>query len=90
MRLRGRVDANQAEIVTALRACGRRVLLLSAIGKGCPDLLVGWPGNNVLIEVKTADGVLTPDQVAFFNTWTGPKAVVRTVAEALEATGIRK
>lgn len=89
MRSRGRVDANQAAIVKALRAAGRRVLVLSAVGKGCPDLLVSWPGHNLLMECKMQDGKLTPDQERFFNDWTGPVCVVRSAAEALAATGVR-
>jgi hypothetical protein len=52
MRLRGRVDGNQAEVVKALRACGMSVQVLSAVGSGCPDLLVGWHGRNFLVETK--------------------------------------
>lgn len=46
-------DANQAAIIEALRGipdCS--VLVLSAVGRGCPDLLVGYRGANLLVEVK--------------------------------------
>lgn len=49
---KGRVDANQTETVKALRAAGMSVQILSGIGQGCPDLLVGFRGCNVLIELK--------------------------------------
>lgn len=49
----GKPDANQAEIVEALRGIPEcSVLLLSAVGKGCPDLLVGYRGFNFLFEIK--------------------------------------
>ncbi len=46
------VDANQGEIVKALRALGWSVELIHRVGKGVPDLLVGAYGLNILIEVK--------------------------------------
>jgi hypothetical protein len=85
MRLRARRDANHAEIVKALRAAGRRVLDLGAVGKGCPDLLVAAHGRLVLLEVKAPGGTLTPDQRTFAAAW--PVVVVRSPAEAIAATG---
>ena len=57
------------------------------MGKGVPDLLAGTPRGNTLLEIKTDDGDLEPAQREFFATWPGPKAVVRTLAEALAAVG---
>ena len=71
-----------------LRARGVRVLDLGSVGGGCPDLLTGRPGSNMLLEVKDDDGDLTPAQRRFFDTWPGPKAVVRSLAEALAVTGV--
>jgi len=88
-----RVDANQAEIVDALRKVGCTVQPLHAVGQGVPDLLVGYRGNNVLIEVKDGSKPpsarkLTPDQVKWHGDWRGHVAVVSTVAEAIAAVGI--
>ena len=90
MRRAARVDANQAEIVEALRAAGVSVLVLSQLGRGTPDLLLGTHMGNLLLEVK--DGAkppsarkLTPDEERFFSTWRGPKAVVHSTATAFEA-----
>lgn len=93
MRLRARADGNQTAVVQALRQAGRSVLVLSGVGRGCPDLLVGWPGGNLLLEVKDGSKPpsarkLTPDEADFFVRWRGPCAVVSSVAEALAATGI--
>jgi Holliday junction resolvase len=52
MRRAARVDRNQSEIVTALRSLGCSVQPLHTIGSGCPDLLIGIDGQNLLIEVK--------------------------------------
>ena len=76
-----RVDANQGEIVEALRRCGCQVLSLAAVGKGCPDLLVSNHGDLYLLEVKTDRGKLTSEQVIFHAAW--PVTVVRTVTQAL-------
>jgi len=77
-----KVDANQTEIVKHLRKLQASVQILSAVGKGCPDLLVGYKGHNILMEVKVKKGKLTPDQVVWHLTWHGAVVIVRTPAEA--------
>ncbi len=81
MRTASRTDANQAALVSALRVAGASVELLHGVGKGCPDLLVGYRDQNYLLEVK--DGAkkpsarrLTADQDAWIQTWHGQVAVV--------------
>lgn len=88
MRQRARADSNQTAIVEALRAAGCTVLHLHQVGGGCPDVLAGIDGRNVLIEIK--DGTrppsrraLTADEHAFHAAWRGQIAVASTVAEAL-------
>lgn len=51
----GRIDENEPAIVAALKARGVSVQRLKDVGKGCPDLLCGYNGLTVLIEVKRAD-----------------------------------
>lgn len=46
-----RRDANEDEIVKALRAVGASVTMLSGVD-GIPDLLVGHQGRTFLLEVK--------------------------------------
>lgn len=80
-----RTDGNHAEIVRALRAAGITVVDLSAIGEGCPDLLIGFGGVNSLIEIKTATGGLDADQVDFIDGWRGARvAVVRDSLAAIQ------
>jgi hypothetical protein len=62
------VDANQEQIVSALRAAGAYVWII-----GLPiDLLVGFKGHTFLVEIK--DGPkkrLTKLQTDFFENWCG-------------------
>lgn len=88
MRMYGKVDANQAEIVKALRQVGMSVLSLAPMGKGCPDLLVADDDSYFLIEVKGPKGKLTDDQVAFIADWRGVVHIARTVDEALNIVGV--
>ncbi len=87
-RTAAKVDANQSRIVSALRKVGASVQPLHAVGKGCPDLLVGWRGCNFLIEVKDGEKVaskqkLNADQCAWHGSWAGQVAVARSEDEAL-------
>lgn len=83
MRLKARIDGNQASIVAALRARGWTVQSLAAVGKGVPDLLVGAHGCNVLLEVKAGAAKLRAVQEAWHRDWRGQAAVVRTADEAI-------
>ena len=83
-----RVDANQTEIVEALRAVGASVFLLHAVGCGCPDLLVGFRGVNYLLEIKCGrHAKLTQAEQRFFVAWNGRAEVVRTVDDVYKVIG---
>ena len=88
MRLRGKVDNNQPEIVKALRKCGVSVQSLANIGSGCVDLLTGYMHVNRLLEVKQEGANLTPKETDWHRRWNGQLCVVRTVEEALIVHGI--
>ncbi len=89
MRRAARVDANQDQIVSALRACGAYVRIVTQ-GEGLPDLLVGYRGHTLLLEVKDGRKVpsarkLTEAEEKFFMEWTGGLlAKVDSVEEALD------
>ncbi len=87
MRYAARTDSTQAAIVEALRKAGCSVLLLHRVGQGCPDVLAGKDNRNVLIEVKSERGTLTPAEVAWLRDWRGQAAVCYTVDDALRAIG---
>lgn len=86
-----KIDANQRDIVKALQLAGASVCDLSGAGRGVPDLLVGYQGRNLLMEVKRpwekgiakSDLNLTPPQQEFFAEWLGQVATVTTPEEAL-------
>ena len=86
MRYAARVDANQTEIVMALRKAGAYVWVI-----GLPvDLLVGYKDRTFLVEVKTTSKKrLTSLQADFFNNWTGSTlARIDSVEAALNMIGI--
>jgi hypothetical protein len=87
MRRARRADANQKAIVEALRTAGRSVAVISDVGRGVPDLIVGVRSRTFLLEVKAAGAALTPDEDAWHRQWRGHVAIVRTPQEAIEATG---
>jgi hypothetical protein len=84
MRRAARVDANQEQIVSALRAAGAYVWII-----GLPvDLLVGYKDHTFLVEIKTdSKKRLTKLQTDFFENWCGgtlcridsPEAALRMI-----------
>ena len=85
-----KIDINQPKIVDQLRQCGISVQVLSAVGKGCPDLLCGVGGRNFLLELKNPDQppskqALTAEEAIWHNEWKGKVAIVRDIDEALAA-----
>ena len=85
MRKYGKIDLIQHEIVQGLRETGHTVLILSSMGMGCPDILVGRGGVNILEEIKLPKGKLTDDQVDWHCKWKGQVAIVRSLLEAITA-----
>lgn len=51
-------DDNQKQVVKALRGIGALVYTMHQVGGGFPDLLVGWRGRWLPVEVK--DGSKPP------------------------------
>lgn len=88
MRRAARVDNNQEQIVRALRSAGCTVEILSSVGLGVPDLLVGARRSNYLLEVKDEDGTETVAQVEWAARWRGQRAIVRSSLEALRVVGV--
>jgi hypothetical protein len=85
MRRAAKVDANQSLVVEEFRRLGASVQCLHTVGKGCPDLLIGWRTKNYLIEVKDGPKAnLTPDQVIWHYEWTGQADVIRSVADVAD------
>jgi Holliday junction resolvase len=84
-----RVDCNQKDIVHALRTFGATVVDLSGVGKGCPDLLIGFKGKTYLIEVKKdSKAKFTPQQLQFNELWIG--GIIARIESIDEAIALLK
>lgn len=82
-----KVDANQPEIVKALRGAGWYVLIISQL-KNCCDIIASKDGRTVAIEIK--DGAkpksqqkLSTGEEKFRDEWKGEYALVTSIEEAL-------
>jgi hypothetical protein len=85
MRYAARSDANQSEIVVALRASGASVFVL----KLPVDLLVGYSGKTALVEVKDPTSAygkkgLNQNQSAFLLGWNGGTVALIDSVEAAQ------
>jgi len=85
MRHAARVDANQGEIVAALRASGASVFVL----KLPVDLLVGYAGKTALVEIKDPTSRygkkgLNVKQSAFLMGWNGGTVALIDSVEAAQ------
>jgi hypothetical protein len=88
MRYAARVDANQTQIVSALRAAGAYVWVI-----GLPvDLLVGYKNHTFLVEIKTdSKKRLTKLQADFFENWSGSTlARIDSPEAALRMIGVKR
>lgn len=96
MRRAAKIDANQTQVVIALRAAGATVQSLAAVGQGVPDLLVGFQGKTMLMEVKDgrrppSERQLTEQQLTWHGAWRGGTlCVVDGPDAALRAIGVLK
>lgn len=82
-----KVDKNQGDIMTALRARGATVYVLAKP----VDLAVGYRGVNLLLEIKNPERMNrsrrtahTEAQMEFFKTWRGQVASTETIEGAIE------
>lgn len=96
MRKYGKIDGNQDQVVSALRAAGATVQSLAAVGDGVPDLLVGYRGHTMLFEVKDgrkppSQRKMTPEQQKWHAAWNGGTlCIVDGPEAALRAIGVIK
>ena len=84
MRRASKVDANQPEIVAALRRAGAIVTPMHQAGRGIADLAVSYRQRWLWIEVKSDDGELNRLQKAWIGSQRAPVYVVKSPAEAIE------
>lgn len=84
MRRAARTDGNHADVVAALRGIGAAAWYL----REPVDLLVGFRGINLLLEIKDgtkppSERALTAKEAEFIATWPGQRAVVLSAEEAV-------
>lgn len=84
-----RIDANQPAIVEYFRSRGASVQILSSVGNGCPDLMIGYRSATVPVEVKDGSKppsrqALTADEAMWMSNWAGSYRIVRSEADAEE------
>lgn len=89
-----RTDRIQSEIVSALRKHGASVQPIHQLGRGIPDLLVGYGGRNFLLELKDGSKPpsarrLTPDEREWHQQWKGQAAIVNSAEEAIKLIGLK-
>ena len=94
MRVRGRIDDNQKEVVSQLRKLGVSVAITSMLGKGFPDLVLGHQNKNFLIELKDGSKTksrktLTEDEAKFFNDWRGQVDKCESLDDICKIIGIK-
>jgi hypothetical protein len=82
VRRAARKDANQTEMVKALRRHEFKVAITHRLGDGMPDIIASGPlaatGRWALlwVEVKSPGGVLTPDEREFHDRWHDAPVIV--------------
>jgi hypothetical protein len=84
-----RTDSNHAEIIKALRKIPNlSVFSTHEVGKGFPDIVIGYNGINYLMEIKDGNKPpsarkLTDAEVKFHNDWRGQIKIVNNLDEVL-------
>jgi Holliday junction resolvase len=88
-----KIDANQSELVKIMRDMGVSVKITSSAHDGMTDLVVGFGGITVLVEVK--DGSRSPSerkftqkQVEFHSSFAGAITVIETVDQAIQLVNL--
>lgn len=84
----GRTDANQIEIVAALRAAGAVVTILSDAGNGIPDTLSSFRDKWYLAEIKMPGKKLTKCERDWMAEQQAAVHILYTTEDALKMLGV--
>ena len=89
IRRAAKIDDNQNELVALIRAMGVSVAITSAAHDGFTDLVMGFGGVTVLVEIKDGSKEpsrrkLTPPQKIFHGSFKGAITVIETEQQAIE------
>lgn len=87
-----KVDSNQRLLVEQMRQLGMTVSHTHMIGKGFPDVVVGYRGRNYLFEIKNplqapSKRKLTQDEIIWHDRWRGQVSVVESIDDVLKIVG---
>ena len=93
MRRAARTDDNQQDIISEFRRLGCSVLDMSRLGEGTPDLLIGYAGQCMLVEVKNgkkppSKRVLTGPQIDFWMSWKANPRVVKNLDDVAKTVNV--
>lgn len=89
-----RIDLNHKSIVEGLRDIGASVLSLAPLGKGAPDIAVGYRGSNTFMEIKNplmppSKRRLTDAELEWHAAWNGQVTVITSLEDALRVIGAK-
>lgn len=89
-----KTDRNHKEIIDKCRTIsGLSVFSTHSIGKGFPDIVIGYKSKNYLIEIKDGEKPqsqrkLTKDEVIFFENWNGQVDIANNFDDVKNILGI--
>lgn len=85
MRRAARADINQPDIVRKLRSMGASIWHTHTLGRGGPDIVIGYCGVNVLAEIKRDEREqLTLAEYKFHAAWRGHIVTIRNERDAVQ------
>lgn len=90
-----RTDSNQKKIMDMCRSIPTlSVFSTHTIGKGFPDIIIGYRGKNYLFEIKDGEKPksatkLTEAEREFHRRWNGHVAIAYSFDDILNALNIR-
>jgi hypothetical protein len=84
-----KTDANHKEIIDGCRKIPSiSVFSTHMVGKGFPDIVIGYKGINYLVEIKDgkkskSQKKLTNDEIKFHASWCGQVNIVENIDDVL-------
>jgi len=84
-----KTDANHKEIMDGCRMVpSLSVFSTHMVGKGFPDIVIGYKGINYLVEIKDGKKMksqkkLTDDEIKFHGSWNGQIIVAENLDDIL-------
>lgn len=89
-----KTDLNHKEIIDKLRQIPNlSVFSTHTIGKGFPDIVIGYKDKNYLVEIKSKkntikENTLTPAEMKFFLDWKGQYFIAYSFEQVLNMLNI--